>query len=219
MSDLGPSGTSRAYAALARSSSVAPAPGDPAGATRRGGGRFGPIRPWAEMRANVPPDVRIPRWLGATIAGAVAAGPLLGLATRRASWQQRAARSIFFGSAFGYLVTSLVDFAEHFRMEKEVTDHYFRSVVVPPGETLNHAATIATGVASLAAARPLTTSRRREGWTLIAPALFLALGWRDEFVYHRKRATHREDMMHTIPHLAAGIMWTTLYAMRLPKWR
>jgi len=26
-------------------------------------------------------------------------------------------------------------------------------------------------------------------------------------------------MMHTIPHLAAGVMWTTLYAMRLRKWR
>ena len=173
-----------------------------------------PARPWAEARARVPPGLRIPRWLGATIAGAVAAGPLIGFATRRARWQERTARSIFFGSAFGYLVTSLVDFAEHFRLEKEATGRYFRSVVVPPGETLNHAATIATVVSALATARPHATSRPRALWTLVAPAVFLALGWRDEFVYHRKRSTHREDMMHTIPHLAAGIMWASLYTMR-----
>ncbi len=198
----------------ARPASVRPAPSANARVTGRGRDGFGEIAPWAELSARVPRGLQIPRWLGATVAGAVAAGPLLGLATRGASWQLRAARSIFFGAAFGYLTTSLVDFGEHFRMEKEVTGRYLRAAVVPLGETLNHAGTIATVVTSLAVARPITRSRVREAWTLLAPALFLALGWRDELVYHRKRATHREDIMHTVSHLAAGVMWTALYTMR-----
>jgi hypothetical protein len=172
------------------------------------------VAPWSEMRAHVPSTLRIPRWLGATVAGAVAAGPLVGFATRGATWQERLARSVFFGSAFGYLTTSLLDFAEHFRMEKAATGHALRATVVPVGETANHAATIATIIASLLVAQPLATSRARRVWTTIAPALFLALGWRDELVYHRKRATHREDLMHTVSHLAAGVMWTSLYTMR-----
>lgn len=182
--------------------------------TGRGADGLGEVRPWAERRASVPRGLRVPRWLGVTLAGAVATGPLLALATRRAPWPDRLARAVFFGSAFGYLTASLVDFAEHFRMEKALTGRYVAAVAVPPGETLNHAATIAIIVTALATARPLSPSPARQAWTLAAPALFLALGWRDEFVYHRKRATHREDLMHTVSHLAAGVMWAGLYTMR-----
>ncbi len=177
-------------------------------------------RPWAEI-AGAPPALRVPPLVGALIGAAVTAGPVVGAASRRTPRPLRVLRAIFWSSALGYLVTSLVDFAEHFRLEKAATGHYLRSAVVPPGETLNHAVTIATVVASLALARPVRRRRlgARDLWLLAAPGLFLALGWRDELVYHRKRSTHREDMMHTVPHLAAGVMWTTLYAMRLPAWR
>lgn len=173
------------------------------------------IAPWRERKDNVTPELRVPPWLAAAIAGSVALGPIAGLASRRAPGRLGLVRTIFFSSAFGYLVTSLADFAEHFRLEKEVTGRYFGATVVPPGETLNHAATIATVLSSLALVRPPPRRlRARDLWSLAAPGIFLALGWRDEFVYHRKRSTHREDMMHTIPHLAAGIMWAALYTMR-----
>ncbi len=177
-------------------------------------------RPYAEIR-EPPPGLRVPPLLGTLVGAAVAAGPIIGAASRRAPPPVRVVRSIFWSAALGYLVTSLADFAEHFRLEKAATGRYLASTVVPVGETLNHAATVATVVASLALARPVRRRRlgARDQWLLAAPGVFLALGWRDEFVYHRKRSTHREDMMHTIPHLAAGIMWTTLYALRLSKWR
>lgn len=172
------------------------------------------IRPWSRARRSPPRGLALPRWLAAAVAGAVAVGPIVAVAMRRAPWQRRLVRMTFFSAAFGYLATSLVDFAEHFRLEKRATGRWLSATVVPPGETLNHAATVATVVGALARAQPLATSRAQQAWSLLAPALFLALGWRDEFVYHRRRSTHREDMMHTIPHLAAGVMWTALYAMR-----
>lgn len=177
-------------------------------------------RPWAEIR-EPPPGLRIPPLWGTLVGAALAVGPIVGASSRRAPRPVRVVRSIFWSAALGYLVTSLADFAEHFRLEKAATGRYLASTVIPPGETLNHAATIATVVTTLALARPVRRRRlrARDLWLLAAPGLFLALGWRDEFVYHRKRSTHREDMLHTIPHLAAGVMWTTLYAMRLPKWR
>jgi len=54
------------------------------------------------------------------------------MASRRAPGRLGLVRTIFFSSAFGYLVTSLADFAEHFRLEKEVTGRYFGATVVPP---------------------------------------------------------------------------------------
>lgn len=172
------------------------------------------------VKLEAPPGLRVPPLVGTIIGAAVAAGPIVGATSRGAPTPLRVLRSIFWSSALGYLVTSLADFAEHFRLEKQATGRYLSSTAIPVGETANHAATIATVVSALALARPLPKRRlrARDWWLLAAPGLFLALGWRDEFVYHRKRSTHREDMMHTIPHLAAGIMWTTLYAMRLRRW-
>src|SRR3954471_297163 len=172
-------------------------------------------------RLTAPPGLRVPPLLGTMIGAALATGPIVGATSTRAPPPLRVLRSIFWSSALGYLATSLVDFAEHFRLEKQATGRYLSSTAIPPGETANHGATIATVVSALALARPLPRRRlrARDWWLLAAPGVFLALGWRDEFVYHRKRSTHREDMMHTIPHLAAGVMWTTLYAMRLVRWK
>jgi hypothetical protein len=179
----------------------------------------GEVRPFDEVRV-VPRPLRVPRPLALAIGGAIAGGQLLGALThRRRPAGYRVVRSIFFGSAFGYLATSLVDFWEHQRLEKEVTGEYFRWVAVPPGATANHLATIGNVISMLTLARPI---RRRPSlrdlWVLAAPGLFMALGWRDELVYHRRRSTHREDIMHTTSHLAAAAMLASLYAMRLPRW-
>ena len=47
------------------------------------------------------------------------------------------------------------------------------------------------------------------GWQVIP------LGWRDELVYHRQRTDHREDMFHTVGHLAAGVMLTSFMRLRM----
>jgi hypothetical protein len=52
----------------------------------------------------------------------------------------------------------------------------------------------------------------------MAPAVFLALGWAEELIYHRRRTPHRENLIHTTEHLAEGIKWTSLYASRCISW-
>ena len=173
------------------------------------------LAPYAERR-TLPPELRLGRGWGAVIGAATVGGVVLGaLSRRRKPRGHRIARSVFFGSAFGYLTTSLLDFWEHQRMEKAVTGHYGRWTVVPPGETANHLLQIANVATMLGWAQPRRRPRRlRDLWTLVAPGVFLALGWRDEAVYHRRRATHREDIMHTTAHLASGVMLAALYTMR-----
>jgi hypothetical protein len=110
--------------------------------------------------------------------------------------------------------------AEHLRLEKEVTGSYLHARALPLSESFVHAGIILTNLSALLLARPL---RRRLGlldaWLLAAPAVFLAFGWADEIGYHRRRAPHREEVIHAVEHLAEGIMWTSLYATRLVRWR
>ncbi|MCA1662998.1 MAG: hypothetical protein LC659_01740, partial [Myxococcales bacterium] len=128
-------------------------------------------------------------------------------------------RAIFFASAFAYLVLSLLDFWEHFRLEKAATGRFWSMTVLPLGETLNHMATGLVVIAIFVLARPLPATLAARDWlVLLAPALFLALGWRDEIVYHRRRCAHREDIMHTVAHLAAGVMICTYLSSRLFPW-
>lgn len=175
-------------------------------------------RPFRELR-GAPPNVRIPTWVAALIAAAVAGGALLGISTAQHGQAEQLLNAVFFASAFGYVVISMIDFREHFRLEKEATGRWLAFSAVPLGETLNHAATTIVVVAILLFARPLPAELEpRDIFVLIAPALFLALGWRDEVLYHRVRGAHREDIMHTTAHLAAGIMLTSFYALRLTRW-
>jgi len=91
--------------------------------------------------------------------------------------------------------------------------------VVPPGETLNHMGTGAVVILLFVLARPLPPSPAARDWLVVcAPALLLALGWRDELVYHRRRSAHREDMLHTVAHLASGVMICTFLSTRLFPW-
>lgn len=167
---------------------------------------------------ELPPSLKVPGWLWAVGALAVVLGCALGLGGDR-PLALRLVRAVFFASALGYLTSSLVDFWEHFRLEREATGRYLSSEVVPLGETLNHAATSLVIILMLILARPLPpTLEARDWFVLVSPGLFVALGWRDELVYHRRRSSHREDIMHTVAHLAAGVMIATFLVSRLVRW-
>jgi hypothetical protein len=177
-----------------------------------------PLTPFDERD---PPDaaLRPSALLAAAIAVALVAGAALGALGSTGPGPYRVLRAIFFSSAFAYAVLSSLDFWEHFRLERAATGRWWSMRVLPPGETINHAATGAVIIALFVLARPLgPTLAPRDWFVLVAPALFLALGWRDEIVYHRRRCAHREDIMHTTAHLAAGVMMCTYLSTRLFAW-
>jgi hypothetical protein len=163
--------------------------------------------------------LRVPAALVTGVAAAVVAGALLGALWSAGPPAYRALRAIFFASAFAYLVLSLLDFWEHFRLERAATGRWWSMTVLPVGETLNHAATAAVIVALFVLARPLPSPLAPRDWLVVSsPAIFLALGWRDEVVYHRRRCAHREDIMHTVAHLSAGVMMCSYLSTRLFAW-
>lgn len=193
-----------------------PAIADDAVRRRVRGGR-GIALPYREM--PFPEALRLPRWLQAVLGGALLAGPLVGLASRKTSTPQRALRATLWTSGLAYAAAATLDLAEHFRLEKEVTGRYLTWKAIPPSEAMVHAGIIGTNLGALLLARPV---KRPYGpvdlFNMAAPALFLAFGWVDELGYHRRRTQHREDLIHTTQHLAEGVMWTALYATRLfPK--
>lgn len=152
-------------------------------------------------------------------AAALTAGVVHGLLADAHVPAERFLRCVYPACAFLYLTLSAIDFAEHLRLEREATGRFTSMTAVPFGETVNHVLTLATIIAAILLARPLpAVLEPRDLVVLAAPIAFLALGLRDEIAYHRKRAKHREDIMHTTAHLTAGIMWTTLYALRLTRW-
>jgi hypothetical protein len=170
-------------------------------------------------RLDTPADVRIPWWVSAPCVAAAAAGAAQGFFASAVTPTERYLRCVYSACAFLYLALSAVDFVEHFRLEKEATGRFLAMTAVPFGETVNHALTLSTIIAAILLARPLpAVLEPRDMVVLGAPIAFLVLGLRDEVAYHRKRAKHREDIMHTTAHLTAGIMWTTLYALRLTSW-
>ncbi len=163
--------------------------------------------------------MRIAPWVTVATVAALAAGPLIGVARRRSPAAVRVLSSVLISSGLAYAVTVVLDSAEHFRLERAATGHWLRWKVVPLSESALHASILMVNASALMLARP---PRRplapRDWWVLVAPAVFLALGWADELRYHRRRAPHREDIIHTTEHLAEGVMWTALYASRLPRW-
>lgn len=165
-----------------------------------------PVQPFAAVRV-LSDALRVPRWLALGLAAAMAAGVAVGVATTRGPAAAVLLRAVFFAAAFAYLTVSLVDFWEHGRLERALGGGFFSTRALPLGESVNHALTTLTVVAFLALARhPPPVLAARDWVMLAAPAAFLALGWRDELVYHRRRCAHREDLMHTVAHLAAGVM-------------
>src|SRR5262249_15458655 len=154
---------------------------------------------------ELPNDLRVPPAVIAGVCVGIAAGAALGFSSGPPP--HRILRAIFFASAFAYLVVSLFDFWEHFRLEKAATGKWWSMTVLPLGDTPNHPAPGLVIALLLMMARPLPPILEPRDWfVLSAPALFWLLGWRDELVYHRRRCAHREDLMHTVAHLSAGVM-------------
>jgi hypothetical protein len=169
------------------------------------------------QRGPLPPELRSPALVTAAVMASILAG--VGVGLWRSDPAPMLVRVTFFAAAFGYLAVSIFDFAEHFRIERLATGRAFSSVVVPLGETINHLATTIVLVVLLWLARPPPPSLApRDYVALAAPLAFWILGWRDELVYHRRRATHREDIMHTTAHLAAGVMLAAFVALRMIRW-
>lgn len=175
-----------------------------------------PTQPF-RTRGPLPDELRVPPVITIGVLVAIAGGVALGFAL--AGREPVLVRAGFFGSAFAYLVVSLFDFWEHFRLEKVATGRWWAISVLPLGESLNHAATGIVVIAFLLLARPLPAVLAPRDWICLAsPPLFLALGWHDELAYHRRRSAHREDLMHTVAHLAAGAMLCTFALMRFRSW-
>ncbi|HZU85460.1 MAG TPA: hypothetical protein VE987_21160 [Polyangiaceae bacterium] len=170
--------------------------------------------PFRETRLE--PALRVPAQLATATAAAMALGPIVALASRRAPAPSRALRAVFWSSGAAYFVALALDLREHLRLEKRATGHYLRFTAVPLLESATHAAILATALSAIALARPM--GRRmglRDAWTACAPAVLFALGLVDEIVYHRGRAPAREELIHAVEHVAEGIMWTALYGDRL----
>lgn len=174
-----------------------------------------PVAPFRDTRLD--PALRIPRWLGLCGGAVLALAAAVGIA-RRAPAPVRVLRGILASSAAAYALTFVLDMAEHFRLEKALTGHRLRWKAVPLSESTLHATLLANLVAAIATARHPRRSgavRGRDRMMLLAPAVFLAVGWLDELVYHRRRAPMREQIIHAVEHIAEGMMWTTLYALRM----
>lgn len=168
----------------------------------------------------VPPHLRIPRLLALAVAASVLFG-VVGGATLGAKLPppQRLAFGINLAATWSFLAISLADFIEHFRLEHALTGKWMSWKAVPLGESINHVATVSVVVTVLILARPFPPELEARDWMVLgAPALYLALGWRDEVVFHRRRAQRPEDLLHATAHLASAVMWVTLLLTRVVDW-
>lgn len=176
-------------------------------------------KPFDELRV-IPPHLRIPR----SLALAVAAAVLFGVA---GGWwlggemppPRRLAFGINLAATWSFLAISLADFIEHFRLEHALTGKWMSWKAIPLGESINHIATVSVVVAVLFLARPFPAVLEWRDWLVLgAPAVYLALGWRDEVVFHRRRAQRPEDLLHATAHLASAVMWVSLLLSRVVDW-
>ena len=175
--------------------------------------------PFDQLRV-IPPHLKIPRWLTVAIAVAILWG--IGGGTWLGAEMpppQRLAFGINLAATYSFLAISLADFIEHFRLEHALTGKYLSWKAVPLGESINHLATVSTVITVMVVARPFPAILEWRDWlVLAAPAIYLALGWRDEVVFHRRRAERPEDLLHATAHLASAVMWVTLLLYRVVDW-
>src|SRR5437764_904213 len=83
-----------------------------------------PLLPFS-ARARADATLRPSAAMVALVAGAVVAGAVGGVMLSTGVPAYRALRAVFFGSALAYLVLSLLDFWEHFRLEKAATGSWW----------------------------------------------------------------------------------------------
>jgi hypothetical protein len=162
-------------------------------------------------------DVAIPGWLGGSLAALVGLAAGIGLLSRK-SWPERLSRASFFASGLAYLGVTLVDIAEHLRLEKEATGSYFSAVAVPRAESYTHLAFFtAQGLCLKMAQLQGRSLRAPKTLRFAAPLLLLGSGWIDELIFHRRRTQHREDIIHTAAHVANAAMLASFTALQLTR--
>ncbi|GAB5547026.1 MAG: hypothetical protein SangKO_067860 [Sandaracinaceae bacterium] len=167
----------------------------------------------------MPEELRIPPRFVLGVLAACAAGIVVGIVWTDGPAVRRAVGATFYASLYAWIAVAVIDGREHLRLEKHVTGSYFSCVVVPVGESVLHGALALTVAGLVFLARPLPEVIELRDWfVLLAPVLFLALGWSDELIYHRRRALHREDILHTVSHLASGTMLVALFGLRVVHW-
>jgi hypothetical protein len=169
---------------------------------------------------ELPEHLQIPSWLWTGIVLVVLIGLLMGCIADAKHPVETVGNCVFFPSAFLYFFMSMIDFCEHFRIEKQLTGTYFGAEFVPVGETINHGITTLIIVMLFVLGRPLSFPLEMRDYILLSlPGLFLFFGVRDEVKYHRVRSHHREDIMHTVSHLSAGVMLASYMAVTLVDWQ
>ncbi|MBV9948129.1 MAG: hypothetical protein JOZ69_14840 [Myxococcales bacterium] len=173
--------------------------------------------PAAFRETRLDPELRLPRWLALSGGAALTAGPLVAWGYGRERGPLRVLRAVLVGSAIAYGITMALDAAEHFRLERAVTGRMLRWRAVPLSESALHLAVLGSLLSAVLMARRPRGRRVRgpDRATVLAPAAFLAIGWLDELVYHRRRVLLREEIIHATEHIAEGMLWTSLYALRM----
>ncbi|MDE0887389.1 MAG: hypothetical protein OSB70_17845 [Myxococcota bacterium] len=132
-------------------------------------------------------------------------GHLYAESFNRSSWPF----ACFCASTAAYIFVVALDFNEHVRLEKFVTGRWLGWKVVPLGESALHFGIVGCLVVALSMSFHFTALDRIG--VLIATIGFFGLGWCDELIYHRRRALHREDILHTVSHLTGGAVFATLF--------
>ena len=155
------------------------------------------------------PELRIPPslWLalGSIAATGFVIGALYASSLNRSTW----AFACFCASIASYIFVVALDLKEHLRLEKFVTGRFMAWTVIPLGESALHVGIVGCLLVALfiALGQPGPSSVP----LLIATIGFFGLGWLDELLYHRRRALHREDILHTVSHLTGGAVFATLF--------
>jgi hypothetical protein len=167
-------------------------------------------------RTRIHPKMRIPVWVKLAAFGGSGTAFFSTLVRRRQPWALASLRATLAASAALYGLTALLDFLEHLRLETEIARHPFRAKAIPASESALHGVLLAVNGSVLLLGRPLRRiGRMSAAWLAVAPFAFLILGSIDELAFHRRRVLHREHIIHTMEHLAEGVMWTTVYGGRL----
>ncbi|MCH2174052.1 hypothetical protein MK489_24995 [Myxococcota bacterium] len=165
-------------------------------------------QPFEAVRA-LAPELRVPPSLWLALASIAAMGFVVGGLSASHLGRSTWAFACFCASIASYGFVATLDLKEHLRLEKFVTGRFVAWTVIPLGESALHVGIV--GCLLLAVSITLSQPALGSSPLLLATLGFFGLGWLDELLYHRRRALHREDILHTVSHLTGGAVFATLY--------